>query len=187
MHYELTGYGLNIGDKHSDVGFGIVSNSLKYKPLDDPVPFSVDSVKRFCDNFLAGKVEAQEAEEASDYEEPPEDVDDSDVTVLTTDNFKQVVEDSGKDAMLEFYAPWCGHCKSLAPEYSKLATSFKSADTVLVAKMDVTEHTPPPTYEVQGYPTLYFRAAGNTPISYDGDREAAAMESFIREHATHKL
>lgn len=45
------------------------------------------------------------------------------VTVLTDDNFDSIVKDSTKNVLVEFYAPWCGHCKSLAPIYEKLAAT----------------------------------------------------------------
>jgi protein disulfide-isomerase A6 len=45
----------------------------------------------------------------------------SNVVVLTSANFKKLVTDSKEGWMIEFYAPWCGHCKTLAPEYEKLA------------------------------------------------------------------
>lgn len=35
-------------------------------------------------------------------------------------NFEEVVNDETKDVLIEFYAPWCGHCKSLAPKYEEL-------------------------------------------------------------------
>jgi len=46
--------------------------------------------------------------------------------------------DSTKDVLVEYYAPWCGHCKSLAPIYEELAQSLKSNPNVLIAKMDAT-------------------------------------------------
>ncbi|KAG6478807.1 hypothetical protein ZIOFF_062251 [Zingiber officinale] len=53
--------------------------------------------------------------------------------VLTEANFEKEV---GQDraALVEFYAPWCGHYKKLAPEYEKLGSSFKKAKSVLIGK-----------------------------------------------------
>lgn len=37
--------------------------------------------------------------------------------------------------LLEFYAPWCGHCKKLAPILDEVAVSFEKDDDVIIAKM----------------------------------------------------
>jgi protein disulfide-isomerase-like protein len=62
------------------------------------------------------------------------------VTVLTPENFDQVVLDPTKDVLVEFYAPWCGHCKQLAPTYDKLATVFKQEPEVVIAKIDADKY-----------------------------------------------
>lgn len=49
----------------------------------------------------------------------------SDVVSLTSTNFDRLVKQSDAVWVVEFYAPWCGHCKSLAPEYQKAATALK--------------------------------------------------------------
>ena len=41
--------------------------------------------------------------------------------VVVAKNFNEIVNDESKDVLIEFYAPWCGHCKSLAPKYDELA------------------------------------------------------------------
>lgn len=40
--------------------------------------------------------------------------------VLVAENFDSIVNDDSKDVLIEFYAPWCGHCKSLEPKYKEL-------------------------------------------------------------------
>ncbi|KAL1535048.1 Protein disulfide-isomerase like 2-1 [Salvia divinorum] len=103
-----------------------------------------------------------------------------DVVVLTEDNFeKEVGQDRG--ALVEFYAPWCGHCKKLAPEYEKLGASFKKAKSVLIAKVDCDEHKSVCSkYGVSGYPTLQWFPKGSLePKKYEGERSAEALAEFV--------
>ena len=61
--------------------------------------------------------------------------------------------------MIKFYAPWCGHCKKLAPTWDKLAEELKDVKNVEVAKFDATANEFPGV-EVRGYPTLKLYVAG---------------------------
>src|SRR5947209_7408831 len=75
---------------------------------------------------------------------------------LLPSNFDDIVLNSGKPALVEFFAPWCGHCKSLAPVYEELASTFESAkDKVTIAKVDAdAEKDLGRRFGVQGFPTL---------------------------------
>nr|ACJ84687.1 unknown [Medicago truncatula]AFK34984.1 unknown [Medicago truncatula] len=103
-----------------------------------------------------------------------------DVVVLTEENFeKEVGQDKG--ALVEFYAPWCGHCKKLAPEYEKLGNSFKKAKSVLIAKVDCDEHKGVCSkYGVSGYPTIQWFPKGSLePKKFEGPRTAESLAEFV--------
>ena len=78
------------------------------------------------------------------------------------------------------YAPWCGHCKKLAPIYSKLAKRFASIDSVVIAKMDGTENEHKKV-EAKGFPTILFYPAGEDkePITFDGGERSLKVCQLV--------
>ena len=82
-------------------------------------------------------------------------------------------------------APWCGHCKRLAPEYEKAATSLKSSDPpVPLAKVDCTSESGGKDicgeYGVSGYPTLKIFKSGEFAQEYQGPRDADGIAKYMR-------
>ena len=87
----------------------------------------------------------------------------------------------------QLYAPWCGHCKRLAPTWDQLAEEVakdESMKNVHIAKVDCTvDRDVCSAQNVRGYPTLlFFKAGQKEPIKYSGAREASAVSEFIRQN-----
>jgi len=109
----------------------------------------------------------------------------SDVVVLTDANFDKVVMDSDKDVLVEFYAPWCGHCKHLAPVWEKLANAYSNEPNVVVANIDADKYQSiGGRYGVTGFPTIKFFPKQNKEAqAYEGGRELADFVTFLNEKA----
>jgi len=108
------------------------------------------------------------------------------VTVLTDANFDKIVKDSNKDVLVEFYAPWCGHCKHLAPVWEKLAKVYTNEPNVVVANIDADKYRDiGGQYGVSGFPTIKFfpKANKESPESYDGARELNDFVNFLNVKA----
>ncbi|CAA0839510.1 Protein disulfide isomerase-like 1-2 [Striga hermonthica] len=115
--------------------------------------------------------------------EPIPEVNDEPVKVVVRDSLQDVVFNSEKNVLLEFYAPWCGHCQQLAPILDEVAISFQNDPDVVIAKFDATANdVPGDTFDVQGFPTMYFRSASGNLSQYDGGRTKDDIISFIEEN-----
>lgn len=107
-------------------------------------------------------------------------VDDSKVEALTPTTFNKHVQGGSDGWMLKFYAPWCGHCKKLAPDWGKLGAHFHGQkDTnVKVGKIDCTQHRDLCSkFEVKGYPSLFFFKDG-TYYKYSSARNLESLKQF---------
>ncbi|XP_049873843.1 protein disulfide-isomerase A6 homolog [Pectinophora gossypiella] len=112
--------------------------------------------------------------------------DQSDVVELTDSNFKEKVLDSDEMWLVEFFAPWCGHCKNLEPHWAKAATELKGK--IKVGALDATVHSSTASrYQVQGYPTIKFFPAGKKSSDSAEDYNGGRTSSDIVAWAMDKL
>jgi protein disulfide-isomerase A1 len=150
-------------------------------PYDQSKKIAKDDIEAWVDKFLSGELKP------SLKSEPLPESNDAPVKVIVGKNYKSIVEDPEKDVFIEFYAPWCGHCKKLAPIWDELAESVKS-DKVVIAKMDATANDLPADagFTIQGFPTLKLvKANTNEVLDYEGDRTLASMAAFLKKNAVH--
>jgi len=145
----------------------------KFKPTTD-VLSDIGAMKTFVNDFLDGKLKQHLLSQ-----DLPEDWDKTPVKVLVATNFDEVALNKDKDVLVEFYAPWCGHCKQLAPIYDKLGEKFKDNEDIVIAKMDSTinelEHT-----KINSFPTIkLFKKGDNQVIEYSGERTLEGLSKFL--------
>jgi len=154
-------------------------------PYSQDLEITVDTIGKFVQDFVDGKAEP------SIKSEPVPESQDGPVQIVVAHNYNDIVLDDTKDVLIEFYAPWCGHCKALAPKYEELAALyFNDADfskKVTIAKVDATLNDVPD--EIQGFPTIKLYAAGakDSPVTYGGSRTIEDLAQFIAENGKYKV
>jgi len=176
-------YGWKKDGSAKDVsGLVIEKGKQKYKFLD---PFKEPTLQKFFADFFADKLTpyVKSEPEPADNTAP--------VKIVTGLTFQKIVNDPDRDVLIEFYAPWCGHCKALAPTYDEVGKRYaKHADKVVIAKMDSTANDIPPTagFTVSGFPTIkLIKAETNEVVDYEGDRTEESFLRFLAEHGTHQV
>jgi protein disulfide-isomerase A6 len=133
--------------------------------------FALQQVKTLLKERLHGK----DTGGSSDKSEPSASVE------LTSRNFDELVLKSKELWIVEFFAPWCGHCKKLAPEWKKAANNLKGKVKLGHVDCDA-EKSLMSRFNVQGFPTiLVFGADKDSPFPYESARTASAIESFALE------
>uniref|UniRef100_A0A146M2T9 protein disulfide-isomerase n=1 Tax=Lygus hesperus TaxID=30085 RepID=A0A146M2T9_LYGHE len=185
LYSGMVNFGAFDADKYQDFrkryslkGFPnvLLFGAEKGKPVTYPSSSSrtASELSRFVLKYITDRVNS-----AFPQEKPPPPKDE--VVELTDSNFDKLVLNSDDIWLVEFFAPWCGHCKNLAPQWAEAARQL--AGKVKLGALDATVHQVKASqFRIQGYPTIKYFAPGSKTSSdaeaYEGGRTASDIVAF---------
>ncbi|KAI5959938.1 PDI1 [Candida pseudojiufengensis] len=163
---------------------------------ENPEGPSIKIIADFIEDYFGGKLQPIIKSEELPTEE---EIKTNPVVKLVAHNYKDILDQKDKDIFVKYYAPWCGHCKKLAPTWTELAEIYesnKNNSEVLIADIDHTLNDVDVPFEIEGYPTLLlFPANGEIdektgirkPKVFQGQRELNSLIEFIKDEGSLKI
>lgn len=163
-----------------------MTSDLKY-PLAKSEKITAETLTKHLEGFVAGTIKPHFKSEPIPKDDPSQPI-----VTLVHDNFDKIAMDKNKDVLVEIYAPWCGACKRIAPEYEQLAkdVAAKASDKFVIAKFDGTANDIPTSlnFRLEHFPTFkLIKSGSNEVVSYDGDLSYNNLAEFLQEKAGHKI
>lgn len=150
-------------------------NKFAYKG--DLSSLTVESIKSFMGGVLDGSIKPHLKSESIPETQGP-------VTILVGDSWSDIVMDPSKDVLVEYYAPWCGHCKKLSPIWDELGEHVSDIEDLVIAKFDATVNEVT-GLAIKGYPTLkWYPKDDKSGDDYEGERELDGFKSFLSKKSS---
>eukprot|EP00037_Helgoeca_nana_P007089 m.64872 g.64872 ORF g.64872 m.64872 type:complete len:512 (-) comp17923_c0_seq1:156-1691(-) len=177
-------FGLSKDDTPAYRIINLEGEMTKYAPPSTDT--TADVLSAFSASYFDGSIKAHLKSQTA-----PDDWDAKSVKVLVSSNFEQVALDDSKDVLVEFYAPWCGHCKQLTPIFDELGDAYEHDASVVIAKMDATENELA-GIAIESFPTIYLfrkgaKATSENPSDvkslytvYEGERELGPFLEYMQ-------
>jgi protein disulfide-isomerase A1 len=177
---------LNLSQEWPAFAIHDMTSDLKY-PLAKSEKINAEGLTKHLEGFVSGTLKPHFKSEPIPNEDPSQPI-----ATLVHDNFDKIAMDKNKDVLVEIYAPWCGACKRIAPEYEQLAkdVAAKASDKFVIAKFDGTANDIPASlnFRLEHFPTFkLIKSGSNEIISYEGDLSYNNLAEFIQEKAGHKI
>lgn len=168
-------FGISEADTPTVRYISLEQDMAKFKQ--DFEEISTENVKDFVERVKDGKVKQH-----LKSEQVPEDWDSKAVKVLVGENFNEVARNTEKAVLVEFYAPWCGHCKNLEPIWNQLGEKFAKSEDIVIAKIDSTANEIE-NISIRGFPTIKFFPKGSDEVvDFKGERTLDAFSKFLEEN-----
>ncbi len=170
-----------MGVDTNDVPAVLYLGAANDKYVYDQEEITGDNLASFLKRVQAGEVEQflKSAEIPESNDEP--------VKIIVGKTFKDIVLNSDKEVLVKFYAPWCGHCKTLAPHFDEAARRLANNPNIVIAKVDSTDNEVAGV-DIQGFPTLKFWGKDKTqaPIDFNGERSADGIIQWLKDHTSYE-
>lgn len=176
---------LNLDQEWPAFSIHDMEKDLKY-PFPKSSQITAEALTKHMEGFVKGTLKPKFKSQAV-----PAKAVEGNLHVLVHDNFEKIALDKAKDVIVEVYAPGCGACKMIAPEFEDLAGKIAAqSKNIIVAKFDGTANDIPTgiNFKLEHFPTfMLFKAKTNELVQFDGDLTFNSLAEWVERSAENKV